>query len=262
MPRIPSKSKPTPNPEIGYPTSRVTASLRQLKHQLTGTAGRPLGTQALGQLTGRAARTIEHWLEGETMEQARFLFSLLERLPPRQRHEWLDAACRLQPTLQHPRLAHDPLVRRQLERLLGQPQGLAVIHGGSPFQRAFLLMALGNTAWLEGGRTVVGFDRHGLDWATPPQVKCLPLPLDFTFPKIWADFAPAPGSLLLLGNSGLDPSSTLLPHWAARCLVLMTEVDPAGTSKVPAPPLIPSHRLAVTAAREQPEWLRVQISAG
>lgn len=51
------------------------------------------------------------------MHQLEFLLALLERLPTGLRHGLLDAACREQPTLQHPKLAHDPIALNRLVTL-------------------------------------------------------------------------------------------------------------------------------------------------
>jgi len=77
------------------------------------------------------------------MNQLEFLFTLLERVPSRLRHDLLDAACRIPPTLQHPKLAHDPVAVGRLEALLRRRADLIVIDGTAEHARAFLMDALG-----------------------------------------------------------------------------------------------------------------------
>ena len=147
-PRAPKPNQPSRNPEPVSAPRDLAARLRHLKQLLTLTAGRTLGVTELSQLSGRAEGTIENWLEGEPMQQVDFIFRLLERLPVRQQEEWWQNHVRLHPSLTHPRLAHDPLVAHQLQTLSAQPTGLTVIQAATMFPRAFVLMALGNSAWL------------------------------------------------------------------------------------------------------------------
>ncbi|MCC6822765.1 MAG: hypothetical protein IT579_18705 [Verrucomicrobia subdivision 3 bacterium] len=256
-------AQPNQKSNAGVPTTGADGMLRHLKLLLTLTAGRPIGAAELSQLTGRAAGTIENWLAGEPMQQVDFIFRLLERLPLRQQHEWWQAGHRLHPSLHHPRLAHDPLVVRQLQALLAQPHGLTVIRGDTVFHRAFLLMALGNSAWLGGARVVTGIDRTNLtDWATPPQVQCLAPQLEAQFQSTWAEFRPPPGSLVLLGGLGIALSTPKLEEWAKTTHVIMTDASAPAPRAAGRPSPRPDHWLTVAGAREQPEWLRVTIHAG
>jgi len=236
--------------------------LRHLKQLLSLTAGRTLGVTELSQLSGRAEGTIENWLEGEPMQQVDFIFRLLERLPVRQQEEWWQNHVRLHPSLTHPRLAHDPLVAHQLQTLSAQPTGLTVIQAATMFPRAFLLMALGNSAWLTGARRVIGLDRHGLaHWAIPPQVQCVPAQMPAPFQKAWAEFRPPVGSLVLLGGLGLAWNTPELAHWARTAHVVITD-----HFTKPQPELLralpgPRHWLTVTPVRDPAEALRVTIHA-
>lgn len=246
-----------------FPADRVTAMLRRLKPLLTLHAGRPIETADLRDMTGRSERTIEHWLAGEPMQQVQFLFGLLERLPARIAQEWWQVGLRLHPNLQHLRLAHDPLVVRQLEELIAQPHGLTVIQGETAFHRAFVLMALGNSAWLRGGRGVAGVDRHGLtDWATPPQVQCLPRTMESHFQRLWSEFRPAPDNLVLLGGLGVPLTSLALARWAQTSHVIVADAFTKQHHPLAQDLPGPVHWLTVTALREQSEWLRVTISCG
>jgi len=250
------------NLEAGPPAPRASGMLRHLKLLLTLTTGRPIGAAELSQLTGRPEGTMENWLEGEPMQQVESIFRLLERLPLRQQHEWWQAGSRLHPSLCHPRLAHDPLVVRQLQALIAQPHGLTVIHGDTAFHRAFLLMALGNSAWLEGPRVVTGIDRHGLaDWATPPEVRCLPPQLEQHFHRAWSEFRPPAGSLVLLGGLGLALTGPKLPDWAKTTHVMVTDPFPKQPRELVQAIPGPQHWLTVSGVREQPEWLGVTIHA-
>jgi len=87
---------------------------------------------------------------------------LLERLPPAERHSFIEAHCRAYSTLDDPRLAHAPGKTGQLLELLDQKAGLTIITGGTDFSRTFVFTALAYAASRADGKlpAVAGIDLH------------------------------------------------------------------------------------------------------
>jgi hypothetical protein len=227
---------------------------------------RTVSFEDLEQLSGRPAGTIGSWFEGARMNQVEFLFALLERVPQRLRYELLDVTCRTQPTLQHPKLAHDPLAVSHLEVLLKQRAGFTAIHGGPEHARAFLLDALGNSSREvnAGQQLAVGAELHRVPaWATVPGV--IPLsPHAEIRPQVqraWSKIEQADdGSLVLLGalwNQVPHLHSEIL-HLATRCHVVVADEFTKPEELVRR---VPGrvHVLTVAPAREQAEWIRVAV---
>jgi hypothetical protein len=86
----------------------------------------------------------------------------LERLSPAQRHSYVDAHCRVFPSLGHPFLAQAPTHTSKLGKLLHQERGITLLTGGTESTRAFLVTALGHSYRRAGGRlqAAAGIDLH------------------------------------------------------------------------------------------------------
>jgi hypothetical protein len=192
--------------QIHFPPERIVRLLVGIKSTISMAEARTVSAEDLQNLTGRPAGTIGSWLEGGRMHQLEFLIALLERLPASLRHDLLDAACRALPTLQHPKLAHDPVAVSRLEALLKQRTGFTVIQGAPEHARAFLLDALGNSArWANfGQQPVVGVNIQSVSaWAPVPGVFYLSPHADTRqqFQRAWSKLKQAKdGSLILLGG--------------------------------------------------------------
>ena len=113
------------------------------------------------------------WMIGETTSKTHYWFNvfghphvvaflcLLERLPDRQRQDILNLYCRELPTLDHCRLAHDPIAVANLESLLQRTSGLTLLRGGTDFQRTFVVTAMGHSFQCAGRtNSVAGLDVH------------------------------------------------------------------------------------------------------
>ncbi len=114
--------------------------------------------EELGRLMGKSKSTAHFWFDVHRNQNLLGFMALLERLSPRQRQDYFDAHCRVNPTLQHPSLAHSPM----LCRLVKQRTGLTIVTGDPDSARTFVFTALGNACFgSNGGRaTLAGIDLH------------------------------------------------------------------------------------------------------
>jgi hypothetical protein len=254
---------------LHFPPERVVRLLVGIKSAIGFAEARAVSFEDLEQLSGRPAGTIGGWFEGARMNQLEFLLALLERVPSRLRHDLFDAVCRIHPTLQHPKLAHDPIAVSRLGALLKQRTGFTGIHGTPEHARAFCLDALGNSTREVnfGQQAVVGviIDRVTA-WAPVPGVLHLSPHADIRqqLQRSWSKIKQAnDGSLVLLGGvwNRIPNVHTEIGGLATRCHVIVADEllkheDLA--RRVPGP----VRMLTVTPTREQPEWIRVTIQGG
>ena len=99
----------------------------------------------LAEIAGKSKSTTYHWLELSRQPQVIAFLCWLERLSPAQRHAYIDAHCRVFPSLEHPFLAHAPTQTGKLRQLLRQERGLTLLTGGTESNRGFLVTALGHS---------------------------------------------------------------------------------------------------------------------
>jgi hypothetical protein len=116
----------------------------------------------LAELVGISKSTTHHWFEVSPQTQVVAFLCWLERLSPSQRHAYIDAHCRLFPSLGHPCLAHAPAQVGRLGDLLRQERGLTLLTGGTESTRAFLVASLGHAYRRAGGKRqpAAGIDLH------------------------------------------------------------------------------------------------------
>ena len=257
------------NNHLHFPPERILRLLQGIKSAIGLAEARGISFDDLERLSGRPAGTIGSWFEGARMIQLEFLFALLERVPPVLRRDLINASCRVQPTLQHPKLAHDPIALGRLETLLKQRIGFTIIQGGLEHARAFVLNALGNSAREVEftHRSIFGVQIQPVSaWAPVPgiiQLSTQPEPRQ-QVQRAWPKIQQAnDGSLILLGHvwnrvSHLHPEIAQL---ARRCHVVLAD-DPLKTEDLVRRISGPVHILTVSAAREQPEWIRVSVQGG
>ena len=257
------------NHHLRFPPARILRLLAGVRAAIGLAEGRNVGFEDLEQLSYRPTGTISGWFAGVRMTQLEFLLALLERVPACLRHDLLDAACRVQPALQHPKLAHDSIATSRLETLLKQRAGFTIIYGAPEHARAFLLDALGNSSRVvnSGQQSVVGVNLQAVSvWAPVPGIMQFSVTANpqQELQRRWSRIQKAEdGSLILLGHvwhrvSHLHPDIIQL---AARCHVVVADefLDPDDlVRRVPGP----VHRLGVAPAREEPEWIRVAIQGG
>ncbi len=150
-----------------------------------------------------------------------------------------------------------------LEELLQQKNGFTVIQGGPEHMRAFLLAALGNSfrQISAGQRPVTGFDLHGAHaWVPVPGITYLSPQTEIQRAPAQLIHPPA-DALILLGR--VWNNATHL-HAAITKLANDRHVVVADGLNFKLDELMrrfrkPAHLLTVAPAREQPEWIRVNI---
>jgi hypothetical protein len=262
------KSETQPVHEVRFPQERIKSLLFEVKTGGSLLEGKQQSVYDLQEVTGRAAGTIGSWLEGAPMLQVEFLLSLLERLPEPVRHQLLDNACRVHPTLLHANLAHDPIAVDRLESILRQANGLTIIQGGQDYMRSFVLAALGNSATRvhHGKIAVYGLETHATPWTPTIGLTNTDYCKDGNLlkRKISALKSAPENSLILLGDdwwqlSGLGAEVCQL---ATRCNVVATDAPVFRQNKSPRLHPGPIQRLTISRVREQPEWLQIDFQSG
>jgi len=142
-----------------YPFS-ARELLHDLRAELQANQDTLLTYHRLARIIGRSVSTTHYWLAIFLHPQVLGFMTLLERLTPEQRRDYIETHCRDFPTLDHPHLNCDPGAVRKMRSLLEQEAGLSVVVGTDSL-RTFLLTALGHTACSAGPQnSVVGIDFH------------------------------------------------------------------------------------------------------
>lgn len=270
MARKRSKSDGEPgNQPLRFPPERILRFLQQLRGALSLAEGRTVSLDYLEELTGRSAATIRSWCDGVRMQQLEFLFSLIERLPQRLRHDLVDQVCRVTPSLSHPKLAHDPIAVSRLKDVLAKSIGFTAIQGEPGHMRSFVLNALGNSFHQNNPEQslLIGFEVETIsDWATIAGMR--QASRSAYAPQILHETRLIPGkmkdaTLVLLGgqwNRNPELQSEIL-ELGKRCHVLITDMSQR-TQEMARHLHLPLHVVTVAPAREQPEWIRVIVSGG
>ncbi|HUD46084.1 MAG TPA: hypothetical protein VMR33_04600, partial [Candidatus Baltobacteraceae bacterium] len=104
-----------------------------LRSRLAAEHRRPLSFERLAKMLGRSKSTTYNWFDIFHHPHVLGFLCLLERLPPTERHSFIEAHCRAYPTLDDPHLAHAPGKTGKLLELLNQKGGLTLITGGTDF---------------------------------------------------------------------------------------------------------------------------------
>jgi len=127
-----------------------------------------LSQKLFGRLIGAPKSTIHDWYHGDLAAPIKHFLCGMERLSEAQRKQLLSELCRDCPRLQHPRLAHDPIVINSLKGLLGHMNGLTFVIGSTEEIRSFLITALGNSAGqLTPAKVLCGLDIHRPELYSP-----------------------------------------------------------------------------------------------
>jgi hypothetical protein len=223
----------------------------------------------IAQILGVKANKVHFWFTAYRHTHVIAFLSLLERLPERKRVDLLNVLCRELPSLDSPRLAHDPLGISNLENLLRLVNGLTLIRGGTEFQRTFVLTALGHSfPRINGPRaSVCGLDLHEpKNWVPlegmvyfkellpPARVREL---MAQVWPRILSSGAP-----LVLLNSVWSAG----PAFHVDILRLANEHHVVvADSKIPEPLDIrgrngaPVHVVTLASTREHEKWIMVKV---
>ena len=106
----------------------------------------------LAEIAGTSKSTTHHRFALSDQPQVVNFLCWLERLSPARRHAYVDAHCRIFPSLEHPLLAHAAAQTSRLRELLDQQRGLTLVTGGTAYSRAFVVTALGHSYRRLGGR--------------------------------------------------------------------------------------------------------------
>jgi hypothetical protein len=157
------------SPDSHTQQTRVTKLLRRAQGFLHNGDGKAPTHLEIAEWTGVARGTVNDWLNNKGFPTTEFALQLLERVPERIRCELLNSACRLMPSLEHPRIKCDQAILSRLKRIVREPRGLTVIQGQSDESRTFLLTALGH-AYLgltDRPHQLLGIDAHEPDWFVP-----------------------------------------------------------------------------------------------
>lgn len=253
-----------------FPAARIRKLLRSLKAALSESLGAPLSFPSWARISGRPSATLFSWCEAGEVYQLQALLASLERLPEQRRHQLVDEACRLYPTLRHRNLAHDPLAVSSLDKLLRQASGLTVIEGDSDHRRTFLLTALGHSYPApEGSPGTAGLDIHEPNSFVPVLgVTYFPNPLHAAellrqINQAWPAVLSANAHLVLLNGvwtraPKLQPDILELAHGRHVILADAPFVKP---SALPGRMPFPFHVVTVCACREAPDWIKIDIQA-
>ena len=152
-----------------YQPDRARPLMRAIKGELELLRGRAVSYEELGGYVGQAGSTVFDKFQKSHQPQVECLLGWLERLTEATRHRLLSSACRTFPSLESPRLNHDPLQASNLKALLRQRNGFSLIQGGSESSRTFLITALGHECGMlsAASRGVCGIDVHEPDWFVP-----------------------------------------------------------------------------------------------
>jgi hypothetical protein len=231
--------------------------------------GHPLPNKYLTALVGHGDTTVNYWLRTGSQKALVSWFCLLEQLSTEQRHALVDSLCRDLPTLQHPRINHDPVSVSQLTRLLRQPRGLTLLSGDEG--RVFLLQALGHTFYRLDPtyRQPVGLGVHEPMWFVPLEKMSYlkdPLPMEELRARVralWPQVRDVKAPLVLL-----DGIWSALPelHRPIICLSRQRHVIVADQQVVLSPALAmeaerPVHRVTVTKDFANTAQLRIEVRA-
>ena len=96
---------------------------------MTDMLGFQPGFERLGLILGESTTVGHYWFTSLPHDHVIGFLSLLERLPEPKRSDLLKEFCRELPTIDHPRLAHDPLAVSKLESLLRLKRGPGGVSG-------------------------------------------------------------------------------------------------------------------------------------
>ncbi len=232
--------------------------------------GYPLRNVELARLMGRSESTTSFWLGVYPHPHLVAYFCLLEQLSPTERHRVVDDACRDLPTLDHPRLRHNPITVTALKTLLSQPSGLTLITGGTAHQRTFLLTAFGHSFRRADRlhRGPVGIDLHQPDWFVPVEsltyisaTKHPPAELVHTVGAVWSTLRSSASPLVLLNDvwAAAPRLHNELLTLAVTRHVISADQDVLSGRDLALDRVQPIHVLAVSAARETPSLLAVDV---
>lgn len=221
----------------------------------------------LAEIAGTSKSTAHHRLALSGQPQVVAFFCWLERLPPPRRHAYIDAHCRLLPSLEHPLLAHATAQTSKLGELLHQQRGLTLLVGGTAYTRAFLVTALAHSFRHTGGRrqAVAGIDLHFCSNLVPAEsLVYVDSSSDANLIRqvalnVWPRILTSSARLLLF--HGLWSALPELRRDIIRCArhrhVILAETTLSDLAGLENPVPAPLHVLTVSVSRGVPAAIRV-----
>ena len=237
---------------------------------VSATRGYALDNRDFARIMGRSKSTTSHWFGVFSQPHLVAFFCLLEQLPPPDRHRVIDGFCRQLPLFDHPRLRHNPVVATTIKTLLTQATGLSLLVNGTPEQRTFLINALGHTFCRIDlrHRTATGIDLYQPDWFVPVETMLYlkgltdAAHLRGLVRRFWPEIMRTKAPLVLLNGiwSNVPELRGDILSLAARKHVVVADQQ----ISVPRTALQsehPLHALSVSAARQNADWIAVEISA-
>ena len=136
-PRLGSRDPAAHSPESHTVRRAVRCAMEE-------TQGCAVGFQQLRRWLGVPLTTAWRWCNACDAPQVGAMFAMLERLPPKRRHELVDRFCREYPSFSHAKLSHDQDTIALMEELLTGPPNLITIQGEPEQMRGFLATAMGH----------------------------------------------------------------------------------------------------------------------
>lgn len=116
--------------------------LADLRHQVATQEGHPLGFAELGRFMGQSTSTVHFWFSSYRHPHLVGFMSLLERLSPVERQLFIEAHCRVFPSLLNASLAGHVA---KLSALMAKTAGLTVVIGVSDRARTSVLTGFGHS---------------------------------------------------------------------------------------------------------------------
>lgn len=233
--------------------------------------GYSLSNVELARLMGQAASTAHYWFNVSPGPHVVSCFCLLEQLSRDERHRLVDALCRELPSLDNPRLAHDPVAVGAMKKLLAQPAGITLVAGNTAHVRTFVLNALGHTYCKVDRRhcTPIGLDVHEPDWFVPIETVAYlknllrPIQQQELVRAVWLQIRNSKTPLVLLNGVW-----SLVPELRKEIVVLASQrhvivadqplPNPTDLTRGAAHPV---HILTVSAFSENSSRIKVEVNA-
>jgi hypothetical protein len=122
----------------------------------------PISFDRLAKMLGKSKSTTYQWFELSPDPHVLGFLTLLERLTPSQRQFFIEAHCRVNPSLEDRSVTIEFGTTGNLQELLHQKAGLTIVKGGEQTSRTFVLTALGHAATRNDGKKYrsSGIDLH------------------------------------------------------------------------------------------------------
>lgn len=250
--------------------SRGTLLFRRLRSALEGFARRQFRYEDLAELIGEPKSTLCNWNNGDGQPASEALLRVLELLPPARRNEILAELpfCRSFPTIEHPRISHDPVASSFLTTMLSNQKGMSIVYGDRDALNTFVATAMGHSFLLLAGNRgqVAGLDIHAPDWFVPvPGVTYLnnvsqPSRIRQEFETAWPQFCTLKPKLVILNGfwATLPELKLGTCELAKSCHLIVTDVLQTKIADLPSLPA-PAQLVRVAQDGRDSERIRLDI---